>query len=144
MKIEINHVLLRTADIEGMIQFFKQSLNLENGYRPPFDFPGAWLWDDDKPLIHLSEISLVDKEQLDYLRSQKVTSEMGTGTIDHIAFSGSDYKELIERLKHYKMDYFERTVPLTDEYQVFVEGPEGLRIEIQFDELQISQLRTEK
>ncbi len=136
MKIAINHVLIRTADIEGMIQFFEQSLNLENGYRPPFNFLGAWLWGDDKPLIHLSEISLVDKEQSDYLGSQKVASEMGTGTIDHIAFSGSDYQELIERLKHYKMEYLERTVPLTGEYQVFVEGPEGLRIEIQFDEQQ--------
>ncbi len=144
MKIAINHVLIQTADIEGMIQFFEQSLNLENGYRPPFNFPGAWLWGDDKPLIHLSEISLVDKEQWDYLGSQKVASEMGTGTIDHIAFSGSDYQELIERLKHYKMEYFERTVPLTGEYQVFVKGPEGLRIEIQFDEQQITQLRTEK
>jgi lactoylglutathione lyase len=136
MKIEINHVLLRTADIEGMIQFFEQSLNLENGYRPPFNFPGAWLWGDDKPLIHLSEISLVDNEQSDYLGSQKVASEINTGTIDHIAFSGSDYHELMERLKHYKMDYFERTLPLTGEYQVFVEGPEGLRIEIQFDQQQ--------
>jgi lactoylglutathione lyase len=136
MKIEINHVLLRTADIEGMIQFFEQSLNLENGYRPPFNFPGAWLWGDDKPLIHLSKISLVDNEQSDYLGSQKVASEINTGTIDHIAFSGSDYHELMERLKHYKMDYFERTLPLTGEYQVFVEGPEGLRIEIQFDQQQ--------
>ncbi len=136
MKIAINHILIRTADIEGMIQFFEQSLNLENGYRPPFNFPGAWLWGDGKPLIHLSEINPIDKEQTDYLGNQKVVSEIGTGTIDHIAFSGSDHQKLIERLKHYKMDYFERKLPLTGEYQVFVEGPEGLRIEIQFDEQQ--------
>lgn len=136
MKIDINHVFIRTADIEKMILFFEQTLGLEHGYRPSFNFPGAWLWGDDRPLIHLSEISPVDKEQTDYLGNQKGASEMSTGTIDHIAFSGSDYPGLIERLKHYKMDYFERTLPLTGEYQVFVEGPEGLRIEIQFDRQQ--------
>lgn len=53
--------------------------------------------------------------------------------IDHIAFSGSDYPTLIARLQHHHLDYFERTVPLTSEHQVFVEGPEGLRVEIQFE-----------
>ncbi len=52
--------------------------------------------------------------------------------VDHIAFSGSDYPELIERLKRHQLDYFERSVPLTGEHQVFISGPEGIRIEVQF------------
>ena len=60
-------------------------------------------------------------------------SKSGTGIIDHIAFSGHDYKKLIERLQHHQKNFFERTAPLTGEHQVFVEGSEGLRVEIQFN-----------
>jgi lactoylglutathione lyase len=144
MNIEINHVLIRTTHIEAMIRFFEQTLNLKNGYRPSFPFRGAWLWADDRPLIHLSEVDPEDKGQLDYLDQQNAVSKTGTGIIDHIAFSGSDYPDLIERLKRYRLDYFERTVPTSDEHQVFVQGPEGLRVEIQFAEKQSDLSRREK
>ncbi len=145
MNIAINHILLRTSDLEGMIQFFEQALELKNGYRPSFPFSGAWLWSDDKPLIHLSEEKPDDEGQLDYLGDKKFASdqkEMGTGIIDHIAFSGNDYQNLIKRLRHYQLTYFERSIPLTGEYQVFVEGPEGVRVEIQFENNATTQNRS--
>jgi lactoylglutathione lyase len=132
MKLEINHILIRTTDLDAMIRFFEQVLVLKNGKRPPFAFAGAWLWSDDKPLIHLSETNPVDKGQLDYLGDKKMISGSGTGIIDHVAFTGRDYNKLIERLQSHQMSFFERAVPLTGEHQVFVEGPEGLRVEIQF------------
>jgi lactoylglutathione lyase len=136
MNIAINHILLRTNDLEGMIQFFEQALELKKGYRPDFPFSGAWLWSDDKPLIHLSEAKPDDHGQLDYLGDKKHAldkPEMGTGIVDHIAFSGSDYQSLIQRLKNHQLTYFERSIPLTGERQIFVEGPEGVRVEIQFE-----------
>jgi lactoylglutathione lyase len=132
MNLEINHILIRTTDLGAMIRFFEQVLELKNGKRPPFSFVGAWLWADDKPLIHLSEANPVDKGQLDYLGGKKMISGSGTGIIDHVAFSGQDYSKLIERLQHHQHPFFERTVPLTGEHQVFIEGPEGLRVEVQF------------
>lgn len=61
-----------------------------------------------------------------------MNSDSGTGIIDHVAFSGQDYDKLIERLQKHQTSFFERTVPLTGEHQVFVEGPEGLRVEVLF------------
>jgi lactoylglutathione lyase len=138
MNIAINHILLRTHDLEEMGQFFEQSLDLKKGYRPPFNFPGSWLWSDDKPLIHLTELNPADTEQSDHLGGQRTIPNTGMGTVDHIAFSGSDYPRLIARLKHHHLDYFERAVPLTGEHQVFVEGPEEVRVEIQFDSNQLA------
>ena len=132
MKLEINHLLIRTTDLDAMIRFFEQVLELKNGNRPPFSFTGAWLWADDKPLIHLSEATPTDKGQLDYLGGKNMISCSGTGIIDHVAFSGADYNKLIERLQQHQPPFFERTVPLTGEHQVFIEGPEGLRVEVQF------------
>ncbi len=133
MSFSLNHIHLLTHDMEVMSQFFEQILELKKGYRPPFNFPGAWLWSDNKPLVHLSKINPPDANQSDYTGKQKNLSNLNTGTIDHIAFSGNDYPSLIERLKHYQLDFFERTVPSTNIRQVFVEGPEGLKVEIQFD-----------
>jgi lactoylglutathione lyase len=141
MSIEINHVLIRTTRIEAMIHFFEQTLKLKNGFRPSFPFQGAWLWADNRPLIHLSEVDPEDKGQLDYLDQVNAVSKTGTGIIDHVAFSGSDYSGLIERLKRHRLDYFERTVPTSGEHQVFIQGPEGLRVEIQFPEMQSVSLR---
>jgi len=134
MKLEINHILIRTTDLDVMICFFEQVLELKNGKRPPFAFTGAWLWSDDKPLVHLSEANPVNQGQLDYLGGKKTNSDSGTGIIDHVAFSGQDYNKLIERLQQYQKSFFERTVPLTGEHQVFIEGPEGLRVEVQFSQ----------
>ncbi len=134
MKLEINHVLIRSANIDAMIRFFERVLGLKNGKRPPFAFAGAWLWSDDKPLIHLSEANPIDKGQLDYLGDKKMIRNSGTGIIDHIAFTGRDYKHLIKSLQNHQINYFERDVPLTGEHQVFVEGPEGLQVEIQFNQ----------
>lgn len=106
-------------------------MDLEKGFRPPFNFSGAWLYSDDKPLVHLIEINPNDKDQSDSLGSQTYASETGMEVVDHIAFSGCDYSHLIKRLKQ-QIKYFERTVPLTNEHQVFAEGPDGLRIELLF------------
>jgi lactoylglutathione lyase len=132
MTLEINHVLIRTTDLDTMIQFFEQVLELKNDKRPPFSFTGAWLWAEDKSLVHLSEVNPIDKGQLDYLGGTKMNSDSGTGIIDHIAFSGQHYARLMERLQQHQISFFERTVPLTGEHQVFIEGPEGLRVEVQF------------
>lgn len=132
MNIEINHVLVRTRYLKNMIHFLKQTVGLEEGFRPPFNFPGAWLYSDDKPLVHLIEINPDDKDPSDYLGSQTYASEIGIGAVDHIAFSGCDFSQLIERLKQQQIKYFERTVPLTNEHQVFAEGPDGLKVELLF------------
>jgi len=132
MNIEINHVLVRTHDLKNMILFFKQTVGLEEGFRPPFDFPGAWLYSNDKPLIHLVEINPDDKGQADYLGNQELVSDIRKGAVDHISFSGCNYSELIKRLKQQQIEYFERTVPLSNEHQVFVMGSDGLKLELLF------------
>ncbi len=133
MNIEINHVLIRTSHLKNMIHFLVQTVGLKEGFRPPFNFAGAWLYSDNKPLVHLAEINPAGEGQLDYLGNKASDSKVGSGAVDHIAFSMSNYPKLITRLKQQKIKYFERTVPLTSEHQVFAEGPDGLRIELLFD-----------
>ncbi len=138
MEFTINHILINTKDMAAMIRFFEQSLDLNNGHRPPFPFIGAWLWSKDAPIIHLVDTNAADQGDTGYLKSKEIAQGCGTGIVDHIAFSGKDYSSLKARLKRHQLKFFERTVPLSGEHQVFVDGPEGLRIEVQFQMSEIS------
>ena len=45
----LDHVTLRTRDLEGAKAFFETVLGLEAGYRPVFPFPGYWLYAAGQP-----------------------------------------------------------------------------------------------
>lgn len=137
MNIKINHVLIKANDLKGMSQFFNQTMGLQVGYRPAFDFAGTWLYSNDIALIHLVELHPADNTQSHYMGDRATSSDANTSTgadiVDHIAFSGLDYAPLISRLKHHKLEYFERTIPLTKEHQVFVYGPDHIKLELLFN-----------
>ena len=127
--MKLNHLLLQTRDMNAMTAFFTKVIGLEHGFRPPFPFKGAWLYGDKEALIHLVETPLESTAQTEHLGFN--TGE-GPGLVDHIALQGADYKRLIDLLRQYGIEYSERTVPLTQEHQVFIQGPEGLKIEMVF------------
>jgi lactoylglutathione lyase len=114
--MRIDHVLICTRDLPTMQRFFAEVLRLKPGKRPPFPFDGVWLYSEGRPIIHLAASS----------------NHGNKGAIDHIAFTGDKYKSLIHRLTRHNHDYVERTVPDSGEHQVFVTGPEGISLEIQF------------
>lgn len=127
--MNINHVLIRTQDLDEMVQFLTHAIGLEKGFRPSFPFPGIWLYSSDTPLIHLVEANHIDQAQADYLGANIPN---GKGSIEHIALAGDNYDSLIDRLQQQQIAYTERTVPLTKEHQVFVQGPDGIALEILF------------
>lgn len=113
--MKINHVLVLAQDIKKMTSFWTSILGLTNGYRPPFPFAGAWLYSEKQPLIHVAQVDeVVDKN----------------GAISHVALEGDNYPNLISNLRDYAVNYAERDVPLTGERQVFVQGPDGLTVEM--------------
>lgn len=54
----------------------------------------------------------------------------GSGPVDHIAFSASDYNELIARLQTNEIPAVRNTVPGGGPRQLFIDDPNGVRIEI--------------
>lgn len=129
--MKINHVLVQTTDLQAMTSFLKNVTGLEEGYRPPFPFPGAWIYSNGKPLLHIVKI-LANNDQKDCLGS--VGQSNNECVFDHIAFEGDDYIALIERLKSFGITYTERTVPMTKEHQVFIVGPDNVKLEMIFNE----------
>ena len=54
MKIEkLDHVNVRTSQLEKMIAWYTDILGLRSGNRPNFPFPGAWIYAGDQAVVHL-------------------------------------------------------------------------------------------
>ena len=50
---QLNHVTVRTDDLEGTRDFYHDMLGLKARPRPPLGFPGYWLYAGENPLVHL-------------------------------------------------------------------------------------------
>lgn len=126
--MRMNHILVLSDDMTAMRDFFVDAIGLEDGPRPPFPFPGHWLYSEGEPLIHLAARG-EDGRRAAYLGMARGT---GSGAVDHVAFSGLDLADTQSRLDRAGSRYTVRRVPADGHTQLFVEGPEGLKIELLF------------
>ncbi len=118
MAIEgLDHVTLLTGDLARSVAFYERALGLRSGERPPFGFPGAWLYLGEVPVVHL-------------IGGRGAAT--GTGAIDHVAFRAAGLETTRRRLAAEGIAYEERTVPGLGLHQVFVRDPDGVKIELNF------------
>lgn len=121
--LQLDHLSLRTSDLEGTRRFFTDVIGLTVGPRPPFDFPGYWLYHGEAAMVHLIGETGAGADD----------AESGsTGIVDHVAFRCTDYSALRTRLEAAGARYTERSLPGGGGHQVFVDGPGGLVVELGF------------
>ena len=130
MDLRLDHIALRCNDIEAVKTFFTEIIGLTVGHRPPFPFPGFWLYADEKPVLHLfggSESLFRDK------RAEKKSSPSETSNnVDHIAFWSDDYGKMMSTFRKHNLEFHETVVPGSPMRQIFVNAPENLTVEIDF------------
>jgi catechol 2,3-dioxygenase-like lactoylglutathione lyase family enzyme len=138
MAMTLNHFSIRTLDLEACERFYCGLLGLVPGPRPPFPFPGLWLYSGDtaqwsNAAVHIIGIDRNDPEGLkQYLGDRDEASLHGTGSVDHLAFFATGLAEMLARLQAQAVPYRERTVPLLGLHQVFVDDPNGVVIELNY------------
>jgi catechol 2,3-dioxygenase-like lactoylglutathione lyase family enzyme len=49
----LQHYTIEPSDLERTKDFYCEVLGLENGDRPPLDFPGYWLYSGGTATVHL-------------------------------------------------------------------------------------------
>ena len=117
----LNHLSLRIAPeaLDETLAFYETSLGLVAGDRPPFQFPGAWLYPEGaaQALIHI-------------IATGEESGPAATGRVDHIAFSVVDAAGTEARLKQAGVDYQVRKVPGGGPTQFFLNDPNGVRLEL--------------
>ncbi len=112
----LDHVNIQTADVDKTVAFFTSVIGLTVGPRPNFDFPGAWLYCGERPVVHL--IGLDEPPQ------------SGTGCVDHVAFEAEDFEGTCKMLEARNYEYETRQVPGIELRQIFLHEPNGLKIEL--------------
>lgn len=112
----IDHINIGTDRLAETIVFF-EGLGLSVGARPPFNFPGAWLYSGERAVVHLVELA-----------EAKSASE--TAALDHFAFAIQDYDGMKQKLDSTGISYSARAVPGAPVRQIFLRDPNGVTIEL--------------
>ena len=115
--IRLDHINVHADDLDAARDFLLAVLpDLKQGFRPPFDFKGYWLYLGEQPIIHMQN------------RGQGMG---GRGWIDHLAFAPFDFEAEKARLDAGGFSYTIGGIPGGPIRQLFVTGPEGLKVELQ-------------
>ena len=119
--VRMDHFTILTTNTAETVAFYHDILGFTPGPRPAFSFPGAWLYNDGKAILHVVEKSVIPQ---------------GGGVLDHIAFFGADVPAYLARLKARDVKYDLRRLPQAGHaagvWQLFFFDPSGARVEIDF------------
>ena len=116
--LSLDHYNIYCTDLEATVRFYERYVGLTNGDRPPFPFPGAWMYAGEKAILHLI--------------SESGRTDQGSGAIDHIAINCADIRGTIDTIKRDKIPFEVRKVPARPLQQVFLHDPDGIMIELNF------------
>ena len=129
----LDHCAIRTAKLAETRAFYVDVLGLEDGERPDFPFPGNWLYAGGRAVLHLVGIDPDDPSGLEeYLGAVALESLVGSGAVDHIAFRAENAPALMAELRTQGVAFRERRVPSMDLFQLFLEDPNGITVELNY------------
>lgn len=114
----LEHVNVRTANLDRMIAWYGRVLGMQPGFRPPFKFPGAWLYCGDQPAVHLVGVP-----------RQPNTTEV---QLEHFAFSASGLSQFVQHLEAERVPYVAVRLPGTRELQINLHDCDGNHIHVDF------------
>jgi len=118
----LDHYNVSTRNLGATVRFYEDVLGFVNGPRPPFDFPGAWLYSDGHPVLHLNDISPTDTPQ-----------RPDSGVIDHVAFGSRGFEEMKQHLGQKGVQFRVNNVPNSTRRQIFLTDPNNVLIELNYD-----------
>ena len=125
--IGLDHRGIRTTKLEPTRHFYEDLIGLKSGHRPSaLATSGYWLYAGKKPIIHLIEGS-DDSTDAAKNRREELTNAGGQ---THLALTVEGARDIVDRLKKSSVPYWDRLFRNPIMYQVFVEDPNGLLIEL--------------
>ena len=118
----LDHVNIRTADVDRLADFYARILGLTRGPRPAFPFGGAWLYCGDRAVVHL-----VDAGEA----PPRVYDPMTLG-LSHFAFSATGLDAFLDRLRAAGVACHVGQLPGRPLTQVNLRDPDGNALHVDF------------
>ena len=118
---KLDHVNVRTENLEAMVDWYVNVLGMHSGDRPNFPFPGAWMYVGDQATVHLIGVE----------KDAGAGSE-GNLKLEHFAFAANGLKEFEKRLVTADETFERRDVPGGVITQFNIWDPDGNHIHIDF------------
>lgn len=122
MKItKLDHVNIRTQQLDKMIEWYTTILGLHQGKRPSSRSQGAWMYIDDSPVVHLVEID----------HDEAVGSEVEL-KLEHVGFVASGFQTFEDRLRSADIPFRRSELTAIDITRFNVWDPDGNHVHIDF------------
>ena len=115
----LDHINISCSDLERSRRFYSEILGLKDGERPNFKRAGAWMYQGEQPIVHLS--------------TGRLPHTIGSDAVDHIAFRCVNLEEFESKLVAHDIKFEGYLVPEQHMYQLFFRDPDGAEIELIFD-----------
>lgn len=116
---KLDHINIRTNQLQSMVEFYERVLKLNIGPRPDFAFDGAWVYCGGEAIIHLVQTS-------EPLRNRRVQ-------LEHFALKGQDFDAMRAHLVQQKISHRISPVPGYELTQIHLRDVDGNHIELSFD-----------
>ena len=121
--MHLDHVTIRTRDLEATRHFFLTVFDLEEGQRPRAirRIPGHWLYAAGHPLVHI-------------IASQDPGLDRPAEAIDHVGFRLEGYAGFRRKLDRLGIRYSLMDLAELQERRLFFRAPGGPLLEAVFSE----------
>lgn len=123
--VGIHHFTIRCmpAELEAVHAFYRDVLGMRGGPRPPFNFPGHWLYVGDRAVVHLAAI----------VPNRSPASDRSGSGFDHVSLHSCGLQATRQKLNALAIPFEELPVPGWPLQQIFVQDPVGSKIELTFE-----------
>ena len=119
----LDHVNVRTTQLDVMVDWYERVLDMRKGDRPNFPFPGAWMYAGDHPVVHLVGID-----------GDPATGSETALKLEHFAFSATGRGTFEAKLKDLGEPYRIGRVEDFGITQFNVWDPDGNHIHVDFED----------
>ncbi len=113
-----DHVSVSMGADHALVTLFEGVMDFKAGPRPPFPFPGSWLYEGQQAVVHAIE-------------DTSLSAQAGELSFNHIAFKSSQpASRVIERLERTALPFKVARIPDGNIAQIFVQLPGNFVVEL--------------
>ena len=127
---QLEHFLIIADDIEETASWYVDNLGFRVGKNPDFGVPVTWLYLGDRDVIHISQSR--GENRFKRPAATRVEIIKGGHPIHHVAFRAYGLDETLVHLDANNIEYVEQQTSGQDVYQVFLQDPNGITVELNF------------